>query len=110
SVAEVFEDLPETKIEGEMLDLAKHIIETKSGDFDPRAFDDRYDEALAELVRAKIEGRESEAPKRPKETKVVNLMDALRRRAKASGKPPAKKKARAGKRRKAEPEKRRKAG
>src|SRR3546814_3065300 len=64
-----------------MLDLAKHIIETKAGAFDPRSFDDRYDQALAELVRAKMEGREIKAPTRPKEEKVVSLMDALRRSA-----------------------------
>lgn len=83
---EVFADLTEFAIEGEMLDLAKHIIATKAGEFDPRAFDDRYDKALAELVKAKIEGRKIEPPKRPKETKVTNLLDALRESAKAPGK------------------------
>lgn len=110
AAAEVFDDLPDMKIEGEMLDLAKHIIETKAGDFDPRAFDDRYDQALAELVKAKMEGREIKAPKRPKETKVVDLMDALRRSAGASGRKKPAKKATAGKGKKAAPEKRRKAG
>jgi DNA end-binding protein Ku len=86
SATDVFEDLPEVKIEGEMLDLAKHIINTKAGDFDPREFDDRYDQALAELVKAKMEGRKIKPPKPPKETKVVNLMDALRESAKAAGK------------------------
>ncbi|SDY93545.1 Ku protein [Citreimonas salinaria] len=84
--AEVFDDLPDFEIEGEMLDLAKHIIQTKSGDFDPRDFDDRYDQAVAELVKAKIEGREIKPPKKPKETKVTSLMDALRESAKTSGK------------------------
>lgn len=83
---EVFDDLPDFEIEGEMLDLAKHIIDTKSGEFDPRDFDDRYDKAVAELVKAKIEGREIKAPERPKETKVTSLMDALRESAQASGK------------------------
>ena len=85
--AEIFDDIPELKIEGEMLDLAKHIINTKSGTFNPREFDDRYEEALAELVKAKIAGREFKAPKPPKETKVVDLMDALRKSAGAAGKP-----------------------
>jgi DNA end-binding protein Ku len=104
------------KIKGEMLDLAKHIIETKAGDFDPRSFDDRYDQALAGLVKAKMEGLEIKPPKRPKETKVVNLMDALRRSAEASGKTTRKaskkatRKARPDKRKKAAPERRRKAG
>nr|WP_111298537.1 Ku protein [Paracoccus saliphilus] len=84
SAEEAFEDLPDLEIEGEMLDLAKHIIDTKSGKFDPRDFDDRYDNAVAELVKAKIEGRRIKAPKPPQETKVTSLLDALRESAKAS--------------------------
>src|SRR3546814_4568349 len=80
SAEEAFEDLPELKIKGEMLDLAKHIIETKAGAFDPRSFDDRYDQALAELVREEMEGRENKARTRSMEEKVVRLMDAQRRR------------------------------
>ena len=57
SSEEAFEELPDIKIKGEMLDLAKHIINTKKGSFDAKAFDDRYEEAVAELVKAKIEGR-----------------------------------------------------
>lgn len=87
TASEIFDDIPELKIEGEMLDLAKHIIKTKSGKFNPREFDDRYEEALAELVRAKIAGREFKQPKPLKETKVIDLMDALRQSAEAAGKP-----------------------
>lgn len=101
SAAEVFDDLPEIKIEGEMLDLAKHIISTKMGDFNPREFHDRYNEALAELVKAKMEGREIKLPKPPKETKVVNLMEALRKSAQAGGKTEKRKKAASTQRRKA---------
>jgi DNA end-binding protein Ku len=113
SGSEVFADLPELKIEGEMLDLAKHIIDTKKGKFHPSDFDDRYDKAVAELVKAKIEGREIKAPKPPKKTKVTNLLDALRESAKASGKkkPPAPSKKKASSTEKtAEPARRRKAG
>jgi DNA end-binding protein Ku len=110
---EVFADIPDARIEGEMLDLAKYIIETKSGKFNPREFDDRYEGALSELVKAKIAGREFKAPKPPKETKVVNLMNALRKSAQAAGKsPPAgkpKSKAKTAGRKKAESAPRRKA-
>lgn len=85
SAAEAFGDLPEVRIEGEMLDLARHIIDTKKGAFDPRGFDDRYDAALAELVKAKIEGRKVRAPKRAAPDTVASLMDALRESAKAAG-------------------------
>ncbi|HLS19651.1 MAG TPA: Ku protein [Paracoccaceae bacterium] len=101
SASDAFDDLPEISIEGEMLELAKHIIATKTGDFDPAEFDDRYDQALAELVQAKIAGREIKPSKRAEAPKVVNLMDALRESARAAGAPAAGK----GSRRKATPKK-----
>lgn len=91
---EIFEDIPKLKLAGEMLDLAKHIIKTKRGKFDPRAFDDRYEEALVEVIRAKQAGTPiKKAPPR-KDEKVVDLLDALRRsagRTAAAEEAPAKK-------------------
>jgi DNA end-binding protein Ku len=87
SAAEAFEDIPERSIEGEMLELAEHIIRSKKGRFDPAAFDDRYDAALAELVKAKIEGRELPKPKPVERTKSSDLLAALRESAGAGGKP-----------------------
>jgi len=84
AASDVFKDLPELKIEGEMLDLARHIIDTKRGEFDPRTFDDEYDQALADLIKAKAEGKEIKKPERKREEKVVNLLDALRESAKAA--------------------------
>jgi len=78
SAAEAFEDLPDLKIEGEMLELAEHIIGTKKGSFDASAFDDRYEEAVADLVKAKIEGRALPKKKRAKAAKTVDLLQALR--------------------------------
>ena len=86
SAKDAFDAVPALKIKGEMLDLARHIIETKRGTFDPATFDDRYDAALAELVKAKAEGREIEKPKKKPEGKVVSLMDALRESAAAADK------------------------
>lgn len=90
SSSEAFSDIPKQKIEREMLDLARHIIDTKRGPFQPEAFEDRYDAALAELVRAKMEGRKIRKPKAPAQDKVVDLMQALRDSAGAGGKSPAK--------------------
>ena len=81
SAKEAFADIGDVKIEGEMLDLARHIISTKAGRFQPETFDDKYDDALAELVRAKMEGRKIKPPRAPARGKVVDLMDALRRSA-----------------------------
>lgn len=83
---DAFADMPALKIKGEMLDLARHIIDTKRGEFDPAAFDDRYDAALAELVTAKAEGRKIEKPEKKAEGKVIDLMQALRDSAAAAGK------------------------
>lgn len=73
-----FREVPGLKIKGEMLELAEHIIDTKMGKFDVTEFDDRYEAALAELVKAKIEGKKIPRRKEPKEEKVVDLMAALR--------------------------------
>jgi DNA end-binding protein Ku len=91
---EIFSDIKTFEIEGEMLDLAKHIIDTKRGEFDPTKFDDRYEEALAELIRAKIEGRKIKKKPAPEPKKVSSLLDALRQSAggKAKDEKPAAKK------------------
>lgn len=109
-----FDDIPKLKIEGEMLELAEHIIRTKAGRFDPKAFEDRYETALAELIKAKIEGRKIKPVKRRELAKVVNLLDALRQSAKggksgkSAHKPAGKRKSARKTTAKAEP--RRKAG
>lgn len=78
---EAFKDLADIKLEDEMLDLATHIIETKMGTFDPVLFEDRYEDALAELVKAKLEGRKIPKPPKREKAEVVNLMEALRQSA-----------------------------
>lgn len=91
SADSVFKDIPDIKFDKEMLDLAGHIIATKEGRFDPSEYHDRYEAALVELVKAKIEGRAPPKRKREPERKVVDLMEALRQSAKMGGKAPAKK-------------------
>jgi len=82
SAEKAFEDMPKLRIKGEMLDLAKHIIATKKGEFDPASFDDRYEAALAELVKAKIEGKAVPKRKEVKVSKPDDLLEALRQSAK----------------------------
>ncbi|OWW02385.1 Ku protein [Rhizobium sp. R72] len=78
SSQKAFEDMPDLKIEGEMLELAEHIIATKKGSFDASTFDDRYEAAVAELVKAKIEGRALPKRKVPVASKPSDLLQALR--------------------------------
>lgn len=84
SASDAFESIAKRKIDAEMLDLAQHILKTKAGKFAPETFDDRYEEALAELVKAKIEGRKVIPLRRPEPTGSNDLLDALRQSAGAS--------------------------
>ena len=86
SARDAFDSVPDRKIKGEMLELAEHIIKTKRGKFNPKEFDDRYEAALAEAVKAKLEGRKIEVRKEPRQEKIVDLMAALRESAGLSGK------------------------
>ncbi|QKK20405.1 Ku protein [Rhizobium indicum] len=78
SSEKAFEEMPKLKIQGEMLDLAKHIISTKKGEFDPATFDDRYEAAVADLVKAKLEGKSLPKPKKVQVSKPNDLLAALR--------------------------------
>ena len=86
---EYFDDIPESKVAKDMLDLAKHIVQTKSGHFNPEKFEDHYEEALKELLSKKQAGQKIAPPKEQQPTNVVNLMDALRKSvaAQAAGSP-----------------------
>lgn len=74
-----FDEIPDVKVPRDMLDLADHILEQKRGHFDPDRFEDRYEEALTALIKAKRAGKEPPTVETPKPSNVINLMDALRR-------------------------------
>lgn len=97
AAAEAFADLGSFKFDREMLDLAKHIIDTKMGSFDPASFDDRYDAALADLIKAKIEGKPLRKPAAPKTADVIDLKEALRKSAGLDGRGQTPAKAKKGK-------------
>ena len=40
-----------------MLKLAEHILDTKAADFDPKQFEDSYENAVIELLRQKQAGK-----------------------------------------------------
>lgn len=74
-----FDDIPNVKVPADMLNLAKHILESKKAKFDPSKFADRYEDALQDLIKAKKAGRPLPKTEDPKPSNVINLMDALRR-------------------------------
>jgi DNA end-binding protein Ku len=80
-----FEEIPELKLPEEMKDLAHVIIEKKAGHFDAAEFNDRYEDAVVELIRSKQAGVPTRAPEEPRPGNVVNIMDALRKSIAAVG-------------------------
>src|SRR3954449_916449 len=90
---EYFDDIQDVKITKDMLDLAKHIVEQKSGHFDPDKFEDHYEAALQELLAKKQKGLPIAATKKQAPSNVVDLMSALKasiaggQRTPAAGKP-----------------------
>ncbi|GGK53960.1 non-homologous end joining protein Ku [Salinarimonas ramus] len=84
--SEVFEDIPDVSYPKEVKDLALHIVETKTGHFEPETFEDRYENALVDMIKAKQAGaKDLPAPKAREPSNVVNLMDALKRSLAAEG-------------------------
>jgi DNA end-binding protein Ku len=74
-----FGDIEDEKVPKDMLELATHIVDTKRGEFDPKKFEDRYEDALKDLLKKKQKGEKIERPTESKPSNVVDLMEALRK-------------------------------
>jgi DNA end-binding protein Ku len=109
-VGDAFEDIPAGKADASMVEIAEKIIAQQSGDFDPSKFTDRYEQALKDLIARKQKGQKGGVEvEEPADTKVVDLMAALRKSLGQTGgerRGPAKKAAVAHPRRKAATRKR----
>src|SRR5689334_17917838 len=79
SEAEYFDEIQDVKVTKDMLDLAKHIVNQKSGNFEPDKFEDHYETALVDLINQKRAGKPIAPKERPRGENVVDLMEALRR-------------------------------
>ena len=77
--AEYFDEIQDVKVTKDMLDLARHIVEQKTGRFEPDKFEDQYETALIDLINQKRAGKTIQPKERPKGDNVVDLMEALRR-------------------------------
>jgi DNA end-binding protein Ku len=69
----------EGDLDPEMVAIAGAIIRQRLGKFDPSAFRDRYQEALRQLVEAKMKGLPVKPGPVPEPAPVVDLMSALKR-------------------------------
>src|ERR1700738_2657054 len=76
---EYFDEIQDVKVTKDMLDLAKHIVNQKSGSFEPDKFEDHYETALVDLINSKRSGKPITPKERPHGENVVDLMDALRK-------------------------------
>lgn len=74
-----FEDIPSVRPDKQMLEIAEKIIDQQVGAFKPAQFIDRYEDALRELIKRKQKGKPIIAEVPPEETKVIDLMDALKK-------------------------------
>ena len=79
SEQEYFDEIQDIKVTKDMLDLAKHIVNQKSGRFEPEKFEDHYEDALIDLINQKRAGKPITPKERPAASNVVDLMEALRR-------------------------------
>ena len=76
---EYFDEIQDVKVTKDMLDLARHIVNQKSGRFEPDKFEDHYETALVDLINSKRSGKPITPKERPRGENVVDLMDALRK-------------------------------
>ena len=84
-------DLNQVKVSDRELEMAFSLIDILKRSFDPSEYKDHYREALAQLIEAKLEGKQVVTSPPTREDKVFDLADALRRSVDAAkkGKPKA---------------------
>jgi DNA end-binding protein Ku len=77
---EYFDELPDMKLPKDMMQLAQHILDSKAGDFEPDKFEDRYENAVVEMIQRKRAGMPVPTERiHAPAPNVVSLIDALKR-------------------------------
>jgi DNA end-binding protein Ku len=80
-----FDEIPNGKLDKDLIDLAEELINRKKSKFDPERFEDEYAVALERLVKKKIERHgelvleDQEEPSKDYGDNVVSLVDALKK-------------------------------
>src|SRR5436190_6362978 len=69
----------EGDLDAEMVAIAAAIIRQRTGNFDPSTYRDRYQEALQQLIEAKMKGLIIKPKVVPMPSPVIDLMAALKR-------------------------------
>ncbi len=78
SRAEIEDAVEETEVKGPELELARQVIESLVGEWDPEDFENEYRRDLRAMLEAKLAGQEITRPEPAPEAPVVDLMEALR--------------------------------
>ena len=98
------------KVSDRELEMAFTLIDIFRKPFDPSEYQDHYREALAELIEAKLEGKQVVKAPAARETRILDLADALKRSVEAAKKeaskpkPPARSRTRASRPARQDPE------
>ena len=80
SQAEIEESVGDNKVKDAELGLARQVIDSLAGEFDPAELTSEYRQNLRQMLEAKLDGQEIPRPERvEEETPVVDLMEALKR-------------------------------
>jgi DNA end-binding protein Ku len=84
--ADYFDDIADVKPDANMVAIAEKIIDQLEGDFEPKEFNDRYEDALRALIKEKEKGHVTKVKAdEPADTNVVDLMEALRKSLESGG-------------------------
>ena len=76
----LFEGVPASKPDADMVDLAVQLIDRQTAPFDLSDMEDRYEARLRQVIEAKLKGHKVKAAPEPKDDgKVIDLMAALKR-------------------------------
>ena len=76
--AEIDEAVDETEVKGPELAMARQLVESLVGDFDPEDYENEYRNELRAMLEAKLAGKEIAKPEPLREAPVVDLMEALK--------------------------------
>jgi DNA end-binding protein Ku len=76
--ASYFDELADVKVDDGQIALARQLIENKASEFNAAGFTDRYQAALLESIKAKLNGAQPVQVKPAALGQVINVMDALK--------------------------------
>jgi DNA end-binding protein Ku len=83
---EIDEAVSEVKVAKAELDMARQLVESLSGEYDPEEFRNEYRDQLKAMLEAKLEGKEIVAPEPEEPAEVIDLMEALKQSVAQAGK------------------------